>query len=133
MRRLEEMLARVSMSDMELRRIISGGDDMQLLDLACGACNEAKTLPRFFSGLQKGAFYNQKLKFVGLDLRAREIAEAAARFGDDPKADFEFLQGNATQLQQHRQLPDEFNVIFVRHQRTCGMASAHGKKYTTTP
>lgn len=116
MRRLEEMLARVSKADVELRRILASGEDMQLLDLACGACSEAKTLTRFFRGFKKEAFDKRNLKFVGLDIRAREIADAAARFHCDPDAEFEFLQGDATQLQEHQLLPGEFNVIFVRHQ-----------------
>lgn len=101
MRRLEEMLARVTKSDTELPI----GDDMQLLDLACGACNEAKTLSRFFSGLKNQPRENRKpIKFVGLDLRAREIADAADRFSGDPNTEFEFLQGDATQLQEHRRV-----------------------------
>lgn len=116
MQRLEEMLVRVTKSDRGLLGNIQSGDDLQLLDLACGACDEAKTLSRFFRGLKNESYDDRKFKFVGLDIRAREIADAAARFGTDTDGQFEFLQGDATKLRDHQQMSDEFNVIFVRHQ-----------------
>lgn len=115
MRRLEAMLARVARSDAELLRKIGSGEEVQLLDLACGACNEADTLGRFFSG-GTGAGERRNMKFVGLDLREREIADAASRFNNTPEVDFEFVQGDATKLENHKQLPDTFDIIFVRHQ-----------------
>ncbi|MFT5469782.1 MAG: SAM-dependent methyltransferase [Verrucomicrobiales bacterium] len=118
MSRLEAMLARVAKSDEKLQRKIAEGDDLQLLDLACGACDEAETLTKFFSKLRRG----KNLKLTGLDIRAREIADAAARFKQredaetGSKIDFEFLQGDATKLDGHQQLPGEFDVVFMRHQ-----------------
>lgn len=116
MRRLEEMLAQVAQSDAELQRKIVGGEDVQLLDLACGACDEAKTLARFFGGKESGAGKGRNMKFVGFDVRDREIADATARFENDPDADFEFIRGDATKLGDYRELPGAFDVIFMRHQ-----------------
>jgi len=95
---------------------IGTGEAVQLLDLACGACNEADTLARFFGGASAEAGENRNMKFVGLDIRVREIADAAARFNNTPQVDFEFIQGDATKLENYKQLPDTFDVIFVRHQ-----------------
>lgn len=116
MQRLDEMLSRVTKSDEALSRYLASGGGMQLLNLACGACNEAGTLANFFGRFSKETANNRKLKFVGLDIRAREIADAAARFRGNPNAEFEFLRGDATKLHDHQQLPSEFDVVFVRHQ-----------------
>lgn len=116
MRRLEALLEGVAKSDEALWRRITIGEDLQLLDLACGACNEAETLANFFGGRNGNSFEQQNLRFVGMDIREREIADATARFNNAPHVDFEFIRGDATKLENYKQLPDAFDVIFVRHQ-----------------
>jgi len=116
MRRLEGLLEGVVKSDAELRRLIASGDDLQLLNLACGACNEAKTLTNVFGGSGVEADDGRNMHFVGLDVRAREIAEAADRFSGGPNAEFSFINGDATKLESYGQLPGAFDVIFMRHQ-----------------
>ncbi len=116
MRRLEALIERAARSDEGLRRAIAGDGDLQLLDLACGACDEAETLTKLFGGVQRGSGEGRAMKFVGFDLRAREIAEASDRFRGDSSTDFEFVSGDATKLDMYRELPGTFDVVFMRHQ-----------------
>lgn len=130
MLRLRRMLQRVASTDPEFQRKIALTEDVQILDLACGACHEAETLTDFFQHLRepeaplpKGAPRkphprDKRTKLTGIDLRAREIADAELRFrkAQESPVDFEFLNGDATKLDSHKELPGEFDVIFIRHQ-----------------
>ena len=90
--------------------------NFQLLNIACGACNEAKTLAKVFGISDRANEEKRNMDFIGLDVRAREIAEATARFRSDSNSQFEFINGDATKLDGYKQLPGSFDVIFVRHQ-----------------
>jgi ubiquinone/menaquinone biosynthesis C-methylase UbiE len=116
MQRLEKLIVEAAESDAGLQRKIDGNQDLLLLNLACGACNEAETLAKVFGGNEGASYGNGNMKFVGLDVRAREIAEAAARFRSVSDTQFEFINGDATKLDTYQQLPGSFDVIFMRHQ-----------------
>jgi len=148
MSRLSRMLNKVVSQDEQfLRHVSSGEEDLQILDLACGACNEADTLTDFFLHLRdpdaplpppapkgkaggkgkpkrrsKGKTGKPKARLTGMDVRAREIADAKRRFQakvdqqTGAETDYEFLEGDATQLDAHKELPGEFDLIFIRHQ-----------------
>ena len=116
MRRLEMLIAEAARADAGLHGKISSKENFQLLNLACGACNEAKTLAKVFGSSDRANGENRNMKFIGLDVRAREIAEATARFGNDSNSQFEFINGDATKLDGYRQLSGSFDVIFMRHQ-----------------
>ena len=116
MQGLEALFKQAARSDAELLRKIQGKEDLQLLDLACGACHEAKTLASVFGSSGREAGDNRKMQFVGLDVRAREIEEAGTRFTGDSNPEFAFINGDATNLESYRQLPGAFDVIFMRHQ-----------------
>lgn len=118
MGRLRRMLDRVLES--EASAPPSGdADGTRILDIACGACTEADLLTDFFAELRGG-----DAKLTGIDMRAREIADAARRLGKggliDPNAgtkkSFEFLTGDATKLSGHSELGEDFDVVFMRHQ-----------------
>ena len=119
MQRLEKLIIQAAGSDAGLQRKIAGEEDLQLLNLACGACNEADTLANVFGGNEEETCGSGNMRFVGLDVRAREIAEAAARFQSDSDNQFEFINGDATKLDRYQQLPGSFDVIFMRHQNHC--------------
>lgn len=116
MQRLEALFANAAKSDAALRDKIAGKADLRLLDLACGACDEAKTLAKIFGADESQLGGGRNMQFVGLDVRAREIADASARFADDSNAAFEFINGDATKLEDYRELEDGFDVVFMRHQ-----------------
>jgi len=98
MRRLETLIAQAARTDAGLQGKISSKENFQLLNLACGACNEAKTLARVFGSSDRANGENRNMKFIGLDVRAREIAEATDRFRSDSNSQFEFINGDATKL-----------------------------------
>ncbi len=53
MKGLEALFKQAARSDEELQRKILEKGDLQLLDLACGACHEANTLARVFGSSER--------------------------------------------------------------------------------
>ncbi len=96
---------------------------VRILNLACAHCEEAPVLGAFFG---RGA----PVRFYGMDVRAREIDRAGRRYEvteklfrkfttpalRGEKSEFEFIADDATRLRGYRELPDAFDVIFMRHQ-----------------
>jgi hypothetical protein len=116
MQGLETLFKQAAQSDAELLRKTQGKEDLQLLNLACGACNEAMTLASVFGSNGRVPGDNRKVHFIGLDVRAREIAEAGTRFIAGSNSEFTFINGDATRLDDYKELPGTFDVIFMRHQ-----------------
>lgn len=120
--RLRRMLRKVAGDDMaKVQRALVERDESRILDIACGECNEAEVLSDFLADLKGEAAANVKL--TGIDVRAREIANAQRRFGGKKKREAspgsrecEFLTGDATKLDGHGELGDEFDLVFMRHQ-----------------
>tara|TARA_R110002096_G_scaffold83431_6_gene193452 strand:+ start:4405 stop:5052 length:648 start_codon:yes stop_codon:yes gene_type:complete len=120
--RLRKMLRKVTSDDAEqVRRRLAGRDQARVLDIACGECREAEVLTDFMAEL-KGSTEGA-VKLTGIDMRAREIADAERRFGG--KRDFEdrqgtreceFLTGDARKLDAHSEMGDDFDLVFMRHQ-----------------
>ncbi|MDA7597636.1 class I SAM-dependent methyltransferase [bacterium] len=123
MRRLRGLLKKVLADDEGARRALQSGDEARILDVACGACIEAETLSDVLAELKNGDApvdvdsAGPAVKLTGIDVRAREIADAQLRF-DKMKdgREFEFLTGDATKLEGHRELGEDFDVVFMRHQ-----------------
>jgi SAM-dependent methyltransferase len=121
--RLGRLLRDLAETDPETarRRLEGGGKDVRVLDLACGDCREAEALADFAADL-KGA-PAAEVRLTGIDVRAREIADAARRFGKAREAisgrgrrEFEFLAGDATRLPALSELGEDFDLVFLRHQ-----------------
>ena len=126
------MLRRVLGNDeAAMKRVFEAGgaDALRILDLACGDCREADALGDAFSEMKAEQAPNDgkplDIKLTGIDVRAREISNAKRRFGgkrEDEKTggkrEAEFLTGDASKLDQHKQLGDgeDFDVVFMRHQ-----------------
>lgn len=91
------------------------GGPLQILDLACGTCREAGTLVEVFREVQGGG---KPVRFVGADIRDRELDEAAARakLAGQAGDSFEFLTENCARLGRHAELGGDFDVTFLRHQ-----------------
>lgn len=83
--------------------------EMQILNLACGRCDEAETLVT----LGKEITHGGDVRLVGADIRIREIRQARETHSRLPA---EFLIQDASQLHQHKELGDDFDVVFLRHQ-----------------
>lgn len=129
LKRLRRMLGKVAGHDVEAvkRRLERnakprpGSEEIRVLDIACGDCREAEVLGDFVAEL-KGA-PEAAVKLTGIDVRAREIADAARRFGkyqgpreERGRREFEFLSGDATKLKDHAEMGEEFDLVFLRHQ-----------------
>ena len=93
----------------------AGKGPLQILDLACGTCREAGTLVEVF---REFSGPDRDVRFVGADIRDRELKEAAARARAVAGARdrFEFLTENCAKLGRHRELGHGFDVTFLRHQ-----------------
>lgn len=120
--RLRKMLGRAIGNDTDfVKRSLQKNEDARILDIACGACNEADTLTDFLADLRGPQ--KSKIKLTGIDMRAREISDAQHRFEgrkNDKQSgiekEFEFLTGDATKLNGHTELGDDFDLVFLRHQ-----------------
>lgn len=99
---------------------------IDLLNLACGHCEEAAVLAAFFGRNAR------RVRFFGMDVRDREIETAKRRYaatedafrqlgvpklrGGDGETDTQFIADDATKLAGYRETPREYELIFVRHQ-----------------
>ena len=83
--------------------------ETRILDLACGRCDEAETLIKVVGDVARA----DNVKLIGADIRIREILQARERTG---KLGAEFLLEDATKLGHHKQLGDDFDMVFLRHQ-----------------
>lgn len=86
-------------------------DPIAILNLACGRADETGIL------LKQLAPPSRRLFYLGLDLRAPEIAEARARWlpHAHPDHEIDFRVGDASLGERMRLLPT-IDFIFVRHQ-----------------
>lgn len=83
----------------------------QLLNLACGRADETKVLADVFGR------NSESIHLTGIDIRTREIGEAKERWSKLPgKASADFLVQDASQLSQLKELDQQFDIAFMRHQ-----------------
>ena len=82
-------------------------DKISVLNIACGRADETGVLVNAL-GPARDEFY------LGIDLRADAIREAAARWYSD-NCQIQFIEGNAAMLGRMKTLP-EFDLVFIRHQ-----------------
>lgn len=82
---------------------------MRILNLACGRCDEAETLIQVGSELTKGG----DVEMIGADIRIREIRQARENHANLPA---KFLIEDATKIDEHKEMGDDFNMVFLRHQ-----------------
>ncbi len=114
--RLRRMLARTA-APAAAGLPIGEKPDISILNVACGACDEARTLSDFFARLKSGdSGPPASTLLVGTDVRDRELDQARGLFRPSPAGDFEFIHGDASKLSQHKELPKDFDVVFFRHQ-----------------
>lgn len=83
----------------------------RILNLACGRADETGILLETLNGNEQGGHY------LGLDLRAAEIAEATKRWRQacTPQGTIEFRVADAA-LPHHWPTSERFDFIFIRHQ-----------------
>lgn len=111
----------VADDEAEVRRRLDSGDAARVLDVACGGCREAEVLTDFLAEWKGGE--QPEVHLTGMDVRAREIEDARSRFGGkrkfghrDGARECEFLTGDARRLDDHAELGEDFDLVFMRHQ-----------------
>ncbi len=125
-RRLKELLLTAfEKSGMNFGGIgpLQAGKSLQILDIACGECREAGTLIEAVREAQAGSLLATSapreitpVRFIGTDLRLREVSLAAERFRPDRHTEADFLVEDASQLHRHREIGEGFDLAFLRHQ-----------------
>ncbi|MES2735746.1 MAG: methyltransferase domain-containing protein [Verrucomicrobiota bacterium] len=88
---------------------LKAANDLRILNLACGRCDEAETLVSVGQELTPGG----QVEMIGADIRIREIRQARELHAHLPA---KFLIEDATKMDQHKELGDDFNLVFLRHQ-----------------
>lgn len=83
-------------------------EDLRILNIACGQCDEAGTLVNFGQSQTQG-----QVSLIGADIRIREILQARENHAHLPA---EFLLEDATKLSQHKALGEDFKMVLLRHQ-----------------
>lgn len=98
----------------------------ELLNLACGYCQEGAVLSAFWGREGK------RVRQFAIDLRDAEIDKAKRRYAaterlfrgagvpaireQDQGSSVEFVAGDASKLVGLSQIPQQFDVVFIRHQ-----------------
>lgn len=94
------------------------GRQTKILDLACGVCEEGIVLSAFFGG---GSFgnSNENVKIIGVDIKKKEIEDAISSYSKSGvlQPNYEFITGDATNLDQYQQIPSEVDAVVIRHQQ----------------
>ena len=126
MRQLWAMLELVLLKSR--RKPGSGRDELDLLNLACGYCEEGAVLSAFWG---RGG---KRVRQFAMDLRDAEVDKAKRRYAAterlfrsaglptvgarsaEGKDAVEFVAGDASKLAGVGQIPAQFDVVFIRHQ-----------------
>ncbi len=118
LRRLDGELTRVLEGDAAFLETLRRPGEVRILDLACGACDEAEVLANRIARLRGEPLEDggAGIRFTGMDIRARELGWARERFRGDAVVNYEFIEGDARKLDGHSQLPEQFDLVFMRHQ-----------------
>jgi SAM-dependent methyltransferase len=101
-------------------------DVLNLLNLACGYCEEGAVLSAFWG---RGG---RRVRQFAMDLRHAEIDKARRRYAAtermfeaagitkirrrDEGSDVEFIADDATSLVGYGEIPEHYDVVFIRHQ-----------------
>ncbi len=112
----EKILHRLLGSALEMAGAASQCEDVQVLNLACGACKEVEVVSA--AALDKLGRKGSELRFVGADIRGAGISEARerARALTEKGAQVEFMEADCSKLGDHGELCREFDMVFLRHQ-----------------
>lgn len=87
---------------------VGSKEDLRILNIACGQCDEAGTLVNFGKAQTNG-----DVSLIGADIRIREILQARENHSHLPA---QFLLEDATRLSHHKSLGEDFNLVLLRHQ-----------------
>ena len=103
------------------------GKTVEVLDLACGACEEGRALNSFFGGRIYPGF-SPDVNLAGIDVDAESIENAKynGRVWDEQKREnylpenMHFIVGDGTRLEDYPEIPKQADVVIIRHQQLVG-------------
>lgn len=113
-RRLQKLLGKL-LRESGLNPAQKKGQPFQILDIACGECREAETLIKVAQEFQSPDS-KAEVRLIGTDIRNREVEDAARRFRSRKDAKFEFLVENASRLDRNKEIGQDLDMAFIRHQ-----------------
>ena len=97
-----------------------------VLDLGCGKCEEGIVLNAFFGGGNFGSS-SENVKLIGVDIKQKDIERAINSYSSPDFSgkitkyvlppNYEFIVGDATNLDQYQQIPGEVDVVVIRHEQ----------------
>lgn len=100
---------------------------IEVLDLACGICEEGRVLNSFFGG-RKYPEFSSSVNLTAIDIEEESIKNAKYnnRVWDSQKkenylpSNMCFITGDATRLDQYPEIPSQVDVVIIRHQQLVG-------------
>lgn len=90
------------------------GRKTTILNLGCGVCQEGRMLSSFFGGEEFGSEGGRNVDLIGVDVDPKEIERAKK---DHQIPGYEFIVGDATNLDQYSSIPTQVDVVVIRHQQ----------------
>jgi hypothetical protein len=116
LRRLKRLIHR---SDVPADLRAAAAGHVRILNLACGECHESKLLGDVFSTDGENVHpAPPSVELVGLDVRAPELARARLRdtARNISRREYRYIDADASRYRDTRQLPGDFELVFLRHQ-----------------
>jgi len=104
-----------------------GKDDLDLLNLACGRCEEGSVLSAYFGrgrrtvrqfalDLREGEIDRGRRRYRATESLFQEAGVPKIRAGGRQASTIEFVADDATRLVGYGEVPERFDVVFIRHQ-----------------
>ncbi len=96
------------------------GRQTQILDLACSTCDEDLVLNSYF-GVKKNSFFhgsefNKNVNLIGIDRNPETIKLAQKKVRKEGQNHFQFIEGDATNLNNYPEISEELDVVIIRNQ-----------------
>ncbi len=101
---------------------------VDILDLACGRCKEGRLLNSFF-GSEEPFEFSDQVNLFGIDTDSESIESAQYANGEEfdvetakrvPSKNMVFIAGDATRLEDYPEIPEQVDVVVIRHQQFVG-------------
>lgn len=91
--------------------------NLRVLDLACSVCEEKEPINSFFGGSKDPYHINKNVELIGIDNDKKAIGLANEHIPKGYEENYKFIEGNATDLSKHKDIPNDVDVVILRHQQ----------------
>jgi len=91
---------------------------VEILDIACSVCEEKEVLHSFFGG-ENNPYHNDNdnVSVTGIDIDNEAIELAKNNLPRNRENNFKFIIGDASNLENIKEVPQSADVVFIRHQQ----------------